>query len=223
MSNYSNVFVITYGRSGSTLLVGVLNSISGYMIRGENNNFVWQLYKAYRALEQTKKDFGNSKADSPTSPWYGANGIDLDAYISDARKMIFGQLEGKTGIFSRGSKVVGFKEIRYTEPHQLNNLEGYLDFLRAVCDKPAFVFNTRDLDQVCKSSWWKNVDEVKVKEKLGRADAKFREVASRHSDCIHVDYEKIVSREDVERLFNFLGEEYVETRLNTVFKKSHSY
>src|SRR5688572_1085508 len=32
-----HLFIVTYGRSGSTLLQGVLNSIPGYLIRGEND------------------------------------------------------------------------------------------------------------------------------------------------------------------------------------------
>jgi hypothetical protein len=32
------VFVMTYGRSGSTLLMGLLNTIPGYLVRGENDD-----------------------------------------------------------------------------------------------------------------------------------------------------------------------------------------
>ena len=33
--DFGYLFVVTYGRSGSTLLMGLLNSIPGYLIRGE--------------------------------------------------------------------------------------------------------------------------------------------------------------------------------------------
>ena len=33
-----HVFVMTYGRSGSTLLMGILNSIPGWLLRGENRH-----------------------------------------------------------------------------------------------------------------------------------------------------------------------------------------
>jgi hypothetical protein len=42
------VFIVTYGRSGSTLLQGVLNSIPGYLVRGENR----QALRHLRALMQ---------------------------------------------------------------------------------------------------------------------------------------------------------------------------
>ena len=36
MRELDYVFVMTYGRSGSTLLMGILNSIPGWLLRGEN-------------------------------------------------------------------------------------------------------------------------------------------------------------------------------------------
>ncbi len=38
-----SVIVITYGRTGSTLLVGLLNSAEKTLIRGENGNFFFNL------------------------------------------------------------------------------------------------------------------------------------------------------------------------------------
>ena len=35
---FRTVNIVTYGRSGSTLLMGLLNAIDGYRIRGENFN-----------------------------------------------------------------------------------------------------------------------------------------------------------------------------------------
>lgn len=39
------LFVVTYGRSGSTLVQGLLNSIPGYLIRGENRGVLYRLYQ----------------------------------------------------------------------------------------------------------------------------------------------------------------------------------
>ena len=44
-----HVFVMTYGRSGSTLLMGLLNSIPGYLIRGENRHAMRHLYDFHRS------------------------------------------------------------------------------------------------------------------------------------------------------------------------------
>ena len=42
------VFVMTYGRSGSTLLMGLLNTIPGYLIRGENDDALRFLFDFHR-------------------------------------------------------------------------------------------------------------------------------------------------------------------------------
>ena len=42
------LFVLTYGRSGSTLLQGILNSIPGYLVRGENRQILFHLHEFHR-------------------------------------------------------------------------------------------------------------------------------------------------------------------------------
>ena len=44
-----HVFVMTYGRSGSTLLMGILNSIPGWLLRGENRHAMRHLYDFHRS------------------------------------------------------------------------------------------------------------------------------------------------------------------------------
>ena len=43
------LFVITYGRSGSTVLLNLLNAIEGYTIRGENCGIVSHLARTVSA------------------------------------------------------------------------------------------------------------------------------------------------------------------------------
>ena len=44
------LFVVTYGRSGSTLVQGLLNAMPGVLVRGENNLFVLPLFRSWDAL-----------------------------------------------------------------------------------------------------------------------------------------------------------------------------
>ena len=48
---FDSVLIVTYGRSGSTLLQGILNSIEGCLIRGENDNFCFALYQAHQSIK----------------------------------------------------------------------------------------------------------------------------------------------------------------------------
>ena len=51
--NYQHVLIITYGRSGSTLLQGLLNSIDGCIVRGENYDACKGLFRTYQAVSYT--------------------------------------------------------------------------------------------------------------------------------------------------------------------------
>ena len=60
--NFDVILIITYGRSGSTLLQGILNSISGVLVRGENANMCYHVFYAYQAILEAKKfGFKNTK------------------------------------------------------------------------------------------------------------------------------------------------------------------
>src|SRR5699024_1079660 len=101
------LFIVTYGRSGSTLLQGILNSIDGYQIRGENGNIPYHIYKYCRTAELQKAK--RPKATSPDAPWYGIADYDSEEARTSARTFIV-----DTVLHPRPSaRVVGFKEIRW--------------------------------------------------------------------------------------------------------------
>lgn len=47
---FNHILIITYGRSGSTLLMSLLNTVDGVLIAGENYNVCLHLFRAYKAL-----------------------------------------------------------------------------------------------------------------------------------------------------------------------------
>ena len=71
ISKYNFVFVVTYGRSGSTLLQKVLGDIDGYHISGENNNALYGLYQSFKFANMAKMRFGQEMTKHD-NPWYGA-------------------------------------------------------------------------------------------------------------------------------------------------------
>lgn len=121
---FNSILVISYGRSGSTLLQGILNSIKGNLIRGENNNFCYSMYRAYKAISATKKHEGQL----PTSPWFGSESL----FISQVKAIMYYRylVGNKTDILC-----YDFKEIRYTSLHIGNDLEDYLFFFKASVPK----------------------------------------------------------------------------------------
>lgn len=53
---YNHILIITYGRSGSTLIQGILNAIPGVRVFGENGNVFFDLYKTFKKLSYLKKN-----------------------------------------------------------------------------------------------------------------------------------------------------------------------
>lgn len=217
---WKTILIVTYGRSGSTLLQGMLNASKDVELKGENLEFCWHLYRCWQALLETKTRFGGNKSELVTSPWYGAGQYNLDLFENDARKIIKNQL--LQGVESTQNLIYGFKEIRYL--HHLDDLEDYLQFLTKVFPDVAFVFNIRNHEDVVNSGWWKNEDSKKLNKKLNRADALFRWYALRHRNSFVVEYDKIVKYENYRyQLFSFLGLPYNARKLNDILARPHSY
>jgi hypothetical protein len=241
------VFIVTYGRSGSTLLQGILNSIDGCVVRGENYNFCYGLFAAYKAIVCTKYGFGQG-ADTlmPSSPWYGASLLDEQRFLDDARHLVLRQMLADEPM----PNCIGFKEIRYLEVinedgcaaqktsrkfkeicrvagdggHDDTELQDYLDFLGTLFPKPAFIFLTREHSQVRQSAWWRDCDSKQVEQQLNKFETCSRKFCDGKENVFSIDFNDIVSRSQrLQDLFAFLGAEYDAAALETVLSTEHSY
>ncbi|MFM7273926.1 MAG: hypothetical protein ACKO4A_08725, partial [Gammaproteobacteria bacterium] len=144
---FSHVLIVTYGRTGSTLLQGVLNSIDGCLVRGENFQFCRGLHAAHAALQRAKREFGGpGDCGDPSRPWFGAAEFDARRFLDDARRLVINQLCPDPGAY----RCIGFKEIRYLEtdrepghPATDRRLREYLWFLVALFRNPAIILLRR--------------------------------------------------------------------------------
>ena len=69
---FGYLFVVTYGRSGSTLLMGLLNSIPGYLVRGENWDALHHLFRFHRTLAEGSQRWDPARLRQRTHPFFGA-------------------------------------------------------------------------------------------------------------------------------------------------------
>lgn len=220
------VFVVTYGRSGSTLTQNLLNSIPGWCIRGENANVLGNLLKAVHMIRRhpmyakltawramgsphTLAGFG-----TPIDPWFGAELVDCDAFARD----LLNTFASRVLNLAEGLRVGGFKEICYFGDPDF--LAAQLALMQEYFPSAKILFQTRDHGQVITSSWWKNRDPVEVKTRLTLVDGIFRDYAQIHSDCFVLDYSSYMAGPQALRpLFDFLAEDFnlpmVEGVLNT--------
>lgn len=215
---FGSLLVVTYGRSGSTLLQGLLNGIEGCVIRGENNNFCHGLFQSWTALEQARAAHTVESADV-TKPWYGIAAADSERFLRDAASLVRGQLLGD--LAPESVRCYGFKEIRYVGARDLPR---YLDFLEQIFPDPAFVMLTRDHAEVANSAWWRSRDPREVSADLRNFEDATRAWASKRGNVFRLDYAELVANgEKLEGLFDFLGAPYDRETIRAVLAQPHSY
>lgn len=220
--NFDSILIVTYGRSGSTLLQGVLNAHEEILVRGENFNFCFNLFQAYEALKKTKK----KKGFSPQNPFFGADFLDEHYFLSTAGKMVKNLLLANQ-IGNEQIKCHGFKEIRYDR--NVKSIPEYLSFLKQIFPNPTFILNTRDKQEVIDSrikQQWKGIVEPKqVINSLEKTETAFFDFAKENPNCcFHITYRDVVGKtERLKLLHSFLGISNSEEKIERVLALKHSY
>ncbi len=213
------VFVVTYGRSGSTLTQSLLNAIPGYVIRGENGNLTHHFAQAIRLVTDhemyrwRREDLPKPRPErrpylrpilgKPYDPWAGVEKVDPDDFTLSLMDLFVRQVLRPP----RRCRVSGFKEIRFHEDPPF--FRPHLDVLRTVFPKARFIFQRRRHEAVAASGWWKQQPRDEVLKQLRTADKLFETYAESHPDCCTIiDYEGLLEGYDyIRTLYEFLGEE----------------
>lgn len=222
------VFVVTYGRSGSTLTQNLLNTIPGYAIRGENGNLTEFLAHAidmvashdmYRWRREdlpkrrsARRPYLRPILGKPHDPWAGAERVDPDTFALDLMNVFVKRVLRPP----KDCRVAGFKEIRLHENPAF--FRTHLDTLRRYFPNARILFQRRNLEDVAQSGWWLAMPRDEVVAQLTRADGLFQAYAQDHPDVCHlVDYEALTASSDHARsLFDFLREPLDEAVLKRV-------
>lgn len=214
---FKTVLIVTYGRTGSTLLQGMLNTIDGMNMLGENEGAFFELFEYVRKFNRitTRKDhvmpgspFFSSGQLDPSSTKHAVKGV-LDAYFAPAR-------------MARGVVCVGFKDVRYADhPDQL---DAYLRFLEDMLDDPAFIFLWRDHDEVLRSGWWKETDRIQGAAALDIVERQASLFAQDRQNCFSLDYSDLADVSDrLAQLFSFLGATMDVDKIGDILSIPHSY
>jgi hypothetical protein len=211
----SYVFVFTYGRSGSTLLMGLLNSIPGYCIRGENNNAVYALYESNRRIEEARSQ-SLKNSERPGHPWFGLNLVSPEQLRNETRDLVTKVLLHP----EPQHQVTGFKEIRFSEK-EVPDFTGYLAFIQQTFAPAKIIFNHRNLESVARSGWWKTMPEALSR--IEFMEGRFNEVPTSET-IFHFSYDAFCADPSYAAgLMSFLGENYDPERVANVLATRHSY
>jgi hypothetical protein len=208
------VFVMTYGRSGSTLMMGLLNSIPGYLIRGENRDAVHHLYRFHMTMVGEMRRAKKAALRAPTHPYYGIGDFPRRVSVRDIRKLVVDTVMRP----EPDTRVTGFKEIRWDQ----DDLEAYVPWLRRVFPGARFVVNTRNLDDVVQSKWWRK--DPAARTKLAEYEARILALAETLGDAAYrVHYDEYVENPLVLKgLYDWLGEEFDEQGVLETLAVKHS-
>jgi hypothetical protein len=210
-------FVVTYGRSGSTLLQGVLNNIPGWEIRGENGNALWPLYQFYsQTIDRVEHHGKYAKTDR--HPWYGIGEINREE-LREGIKALFENNFLRPGVSTRAT---GFKEVRYGAQIGFRITE-FLRFIEDLFPKANFIFNERDIDATVKSGWWaKNANSRSILSRyLAAMKDAYRADADNHFWIKYEDYKDDVN--GLRSLFEWINEPFDKKSIERKLAEKHSY
>jgi len=211
------ILVVTYGRSGSTLLMKILNSIPSADIKGENSNVLFPLYQSYQCVKEAldKKDEDSALVDHP---WYGVDDINLETYLQALRNIFINEiLKPKENV-----RVIGFKEIRYASIPNRQELNKFIFFMKKFFGNEVYIlFNKRNLEDVSNSGWWKNHSKKDVFKQLKPFDDWMMNFHKRYPKFTYLlDYDQYKNNplyfKDV---FKFLGEEFNQDKIEEIMNK----
>jgi hypothetical protein len=191
--SYGYVFVVTYGRSGSTLVQGLLNTLPRTLVRGENNLYVLHLFRAMHSAQAFRKTHLKHNPKASHSAFYGLNEITPASFVQSTRGLVTGHLLGS--VSPDEVDTLGFKEVLW---HRIRpaETEAFFDFLDKAFPGCLFVLNERDHEKVVGSGFWQGQDEDEVLQAIARVEeiqAFLRE--TRRERALDLRYELLTSED----------------------------
>lgn len=200
MSSCQFVVIMGQGRSGSTLLLRMLNAVPGVHISGENERAFDHL-KAFlhcyeTAITRHDTDFYRLAWQLPCP---------LDMLRAKVASFV-------TDLYNPGGRhrLIGFKEIRYS----LDTYEALAEDIRFLTDLipgMKIIFNTRIPEDCVKSKWWA-VNEKESLKTLRTGRTSFERYHREHPDNTFLAPYEELKRDSkmLPRMFEFLGIEYTD-------------
>jgi hypothetical protein len=138
------VVIVSQGRSGSTLLLRMLNAVPGVRISGENERALDHLREFIRCYE-----IATTRHDTEFYRLAWRLPCPLDVIRQKTASFVF-DLYNPDGT----ATLVGFKEIRYGCFGSYADMCGEIGFIRQLIPASKIILNTRRTDDAIKSSWW---------------------------------------------------------------------
>jgi hypothetical protein len=191
------VFVVSYGRSGSTLVQGLLNTLPRTLVRGENGLYLVDLHRAHAAVAAVRADHDKHVRPTPESAFFGLKELRPALFARSVRELVTAGILGRTD--ADGWDTIGFKEVAWhrVEPDET---AAFFDFLDRAFPDVRYVLNTRDHDAVVASGFWKRVETDTARRLIERVTEVQEHLrATRPDRVVEARYEEITGSDGAVR------------------------
>lgn len=208
------VLVCATGRSGSTSLQRIINTIPNSNICGENYGAVNSLLDFYMKLHNASRDqipghynpasYEDIISKNVKPSWY--NSYQMPEMEQKIRDLIIAMFKKDSN-----TSLWGFKEIRY-DSQRIH----FLKLFKSLFPQTKVIIQVREnIAAQSKSSWYK--DDRNASKKLQQTNVEFWNFYLANKDwCYFTTFERMFDKTNVQNIFSFIGEKYDENKVNEV-------
>ncbi len=203
--DYEFILICATGRSGSTTLQQLINTIPNSNICGENGGAINHLLEFYKCIKNINKYHFNIKpydyyvANNAKPSWY--NVFDFNTIRNNIKNTILQML-----IKDNTNNIIGFKEIKY-EDGKINLIK---EFKELFPNTKVIIHYRTNINEQLKST---NSSQFKAKkfgynyfEKYNNELSKFANENKNY--CYESKFEDLFDKSKVNNLFNFLNKDF---------------
>ena len=214
------VLICATGRSGSTTMQRIINTIPGSNICGENYGAINSILDFYNKLHCTSRDYVPGHYNPATyedivsknvkPAWY--NSYKIQEMEDQIRKLIITMFKNKPE-----TKLWGFKEIRYD-----NKRIHLIKFFKSLFPQTKVIIQIRgNLHAQSKSGWHK--DDKNAISYLSQMNKELFDFYNQNKDwCYFTTFENMFDRNNLQNIFSFIDcrEKYDEDKVTEVLNNN---
>jgi hypothetical protein len=223
------VLILATGRSGSTTLMRIINTIPGTLIYGENRCLIWSLiqchiqlnrFKAHatycqktvKALSNKKDITYNDYIDNKYPPmWYSnANFDNITFKLTDVISDI---------IPHTNQEVIGFKDLLRLSDDNIAIINKFIELF----PDTKIIFNYRDdIESQSKSKWY--ASDINAKDTLKNMNKLCINLHNTFKEHTYLmEFSQLFNIEKVKDMFRFLGKELDESEYTNIINNNLDY
>lgn len=214
------VLICATGRSGSTTMQRIINTIPNSNICGENFGAINSILEFYRRIKTTTIDYvpghmnpasyENIISKNVKPSWY--NSYNFNNMVQMIRITIINMFKNKDS-----TNVWGFKEIRYDS----GNIDYIKDFKELFPQTKVIIQFRENIQAQSKSGWFK--EEKNAVAFLNKTTKQLINFAMQNKEwCYLSSFERMFDKTNLQNMFTFIdcGEKYNEKEIDDILKNN---